>query len=291
MKSVAVICYSRAELADNCIKSVINAEKITEIYKILIFQKGNQDVQEVVNTHRSKFDLVVEVAREGNSTQNINANRYLAYSIAFDNLFSDYLMVFEDDVQISRDAIFFADAIFNEYKRDKKFRAFNFGSGIEFSEGLVHSYSKVRYALQGPASLIPRRTWDHFDKKKLASKSKWEIFDGTFETYIQSGFVVMPNNSRYIDFGYEGTHAKTTDNSNYFTKLEKSWVGAHMIPLIVPSKKNMDLLWRKDCKIYKSRYNFYFAVRNYFVFRRDKFAIGMFLFIFRKIKSKFDQQF
>ena len=285
MKALAIICYERAELANNCIESVMDSAKSDEIYKILLFQKGNLEVEEVVNRHRHKFDLVVEVSRSGNSTQNINANRYLAYSIAFDNLFSKYLMVFEDDVQISKDALFFADEIFNKYKNDKKFRAFNFGSGIEFNENLVHSYSKVRYALQGPASLLPRRTWDHFDKKALEAKSQWEIFDGTFETYIQSGFVIMPNNSRYVDFGVEGTHSKATNYSNYFDKLEKSWVGRQEIPLIEPVNCNMDLKWRKDCKTYKSRDNVYFGIRNYAVFRRENYFLSVILFLFRKTKS------
>jgi hypothetical protein len=285
MKTVAVICFDRPTLTEKCLHSLFAAAEVEEFRKILIFQKGNKEVQRIVDSFRDSFDLVTEVNRSGNSTQNINANRYLAYSIAFDNLHSDYLIVLEDDVQISYDALFFADRVFRDFCKDKMFRAFNFGSGVERNQSLASSYSKVRYALQGPASLLPKKSWEYFDKKLLEKKSKYEIFDGTFETYIQSGFVIMPNNSRYVDNGYSGTHTASYDSTDYFKKLERSWIGLEKTALNKPYKKNINLNWRKDCKTYNGFHNPYFYLRNYVVLNRDRFVFGFGLKIYRLIRK------
>jgi len=285
MNSVAVICFNRPELSQKCIESLLNADEINKFHKILIFQKGNKEVEKVLNTYRNSFETFIEIQRNGTPTQNINANRYLAYSVAFENLHSDYTIVLEDDVQISADALAFADFVYNKYRRDKKFRAFNFGSGIKRSLEVEDSYSKVRYALQGPASLLPSTSWNHFDKRKLMKKSRFEIFDGTFETYIQTGFVIMPNNSRYIDFGYKGTHSNSYAETDYFKKLQDSWVGAEKRYLTLPIRKDMNQNWRKDCQKYRSFYNIYYLIRDYFVFNRENFIIGGSLAIFRKIKK------
>lgn len=285
MKTIAVICFDRPLLTNECLDSLFAAAEIDNFYKILIFQKGNKEVQKIVENHRNSFNFVVEVERAGNATQNINANRYLAYSIAFENLYSDYLIVLEDDVQISFDALFFADRVFDKYCDDRMFRAYNFGSGVKRNPSLYNSYSKVRYGLQGPASLLPRKSWEHFDKKVLEKKSKYEIFDGTFETYIQSGFVIMPNNSRYVDNGYNGTHALSYESTDYFKKLESSWVGLEKIDLNVPFKRNISLNWRIDCIAYKRSHDPYFYVRNFIVFHRERFLIGTLLKVYRTIKK------
>ena len=285
MKTIAVICFDRPALTKKCLESVFAAAHIEDFHKILIFQKGNEEVKHLLESYKDSFNVIVEVERTGNSTQNINSNRYLAYSIAFDNLYSEFLIVVEDDVQISFDSLFFADKVYCQHRNDKKFRAFNFGSGVERSNSLTNSYSKVRYSLQGPASLLTRKSWESFDKKVLEKKSQYEIFDGTFETYIQSGFVIMPNNSRYIDNGYNGTHALSYESTDYFRKLEKSWLGLEEIELIQPVMKNIDLNWRKDCKIYNRFHNPYFFLRNFFVFNREKFPFGFLLTRYRSIKK------
>ena len=290
MKSVAIICFNRPELLKSCIESLLNAEKVNDFHKILIFQKGNKDVAQIVNSYRTSFETVIEIERTGTPTQNINANRYLAYSVAFENLHSDYSIVLEDDVQISPDALSFADFVFNEYRKDKRFRAFNFGSGAERSPDLENSYSKVRYALQGPASLLPRGSWDYFDKKILEKKSQYEIFDGTFESYIQTGFVIMPNNSRYVDNGYNGTHTASYNSTDYFKKLENSWVGIETRLIGLPLRKDINLNWRRDCKIYSSRFNPYYELRNYFVFNRENKVLSTPLNMFRVIKKSLFKQ-
>jgi hypothetical protein len=284
-KVLAIICHSRPELLENCLESLFRAAGIQSYRLILIQQIGNSAVSEVVRRHKSEFDLVIEVKRSGDPIQNISENRYLAYQTGFDHFSAEFMIVLEDDVQISQDSLVFAEAVFDRFKRQSDFRGFNFGSGIPYSQENAETFSKVRYALQGPASLMTKKTWKHYDPDELLKKAEYEIFDGTIETYIQSGFVVMPNASRYCDFGFMGTHATGDPSTGYFTKLSASWVGLHHQNFVFPRENYLDQNWRHDCIEYKRWQNPYFLLRDWAVFHRENTFINCLLQFVRSLKA------
>ena len=280
---LAIICFNRAELLERCILSMLNAAESTSYTRILFQQLGNDDVSKVIERYRSNFDHVIQISQSGNSTQNISKNRYLVYSTIFDHLLLDTATVLEDDVEISYDALAFTRSIYDLYKNDNSFRAINFGSGIPREKGCSAHYSKVRYALQGPASLIPKSTWSHFSLSQLIEKSETEIFDGTLEPYIQSGFVIMPNLSRYRDLGISGTHATPSSPTEYFSKLEASWLGLEKSKLEIPVRFDQDQNWRSDCVTYDPRSNLYYRFRSRIIFNSNLKVLKYLLLVFRKI--------
>jgi hypothetical protein len=284
-KVLAIICHSRPELLENCLGSLFRTTGIQSYELILIQQVGNSAVSDVVRRHKSEFDIVIEVKRSGNPTQNISKNRYLAYQTGFDHFSADFMVVLEDDVQISGDSLLFAESIFEKFKNQSDFRGFNFGSGIPYTPENLETFSKVRYALQGPASLMPKRTWRHYDPTELLKKAEYEIFDGTIETYIQSGFVVMPNTSRYCDFGFTGTHSTGDPTTGYFTKLADSWVGLNSQNTVSPRESYLDQNWRRDCIKYKRWQNIYFRLRDWAVFHRENKFINGLLQLVRRLKA------
>jgi len=281
-KVIAIIGHSRPALLENCIQSLICATNQELFTKILIIQRGHLEVEGIARQYQEVFNLVLTVSRNGSSTENISLNRYLAYTIGFEQYLAEYVTVLEDDVEISSDALVFSDAIFEKYKEKKAFRAVNFGSGIPFDHTNLGTYSRVRYALQGPASLLTKRSWDQFNLRKLIKRAETEIFDGTFETYIQTGFVVMPNCSRYCDFGISGTHSAIGTTSDYFEKIRNSWVGNEVIGSKTFKEKFMDQNWRHDCKKYRMHSNFYYKLRNFIIYNRQNPILNIFLVAFRK---------
>jgi hypothetical protein len=264
---------------------MLDAAESNSYTRILFQQLGDPEVSSVVEKYRENFDHVIQINQSGNATQNISKNRYLVYSIIFDHLLLDTATVLEDDIEISYDALAFSKSIYEKYHKDKSFRAINFGSGIPREKGCSQHYSKVRYALQGPASLMPKLTWNHFSLSKLIMKSESEIFDGTLEPYIQSGFVIMPNSSRYRDLGISGTHADPSLPTEYFAKLEASWLGPKVIKLEIPVRFDQDQNWRSDCVTYDSRLDLYYYFRAWFVFNSNSKGIEYLLLAFRKAKS------
>lgn len=267
--AIVVICYSRPDLLENCLLSLLAAESNEDFTKILVQQVGFASVDRVVEKYSSNFDLIVKVKRSGDPTQNISNNRYLAYTIGFDHFSAEYVIVLEDDVEIAPDALIFADELFKKYKNRKDFRAVNFGSGIEFSEENRFTYSRVRYALHGPASMIPRATWKTISNQGMERLLSKGIFDGVIECLIQRGFVIMPNVSRYKDFGFIGTHSVGTNPTTYFDKLMKSSAPtptANHQPLI---ERYLPQNWRKDCVRFRRRDNFYYQIRSLIIFNND----------------------
>lgn len=281
-KVIAVIGHSRSNLLENCIQSLISATNHEMFTKILIIQRGHSEVEEIARKYQEIFNLVLIVNRNGSPTENISLNRYLAYTIGFEQYLAEYVTVLEDDVEISSDALIFSDVIFEKYKENRDFRAVNFGSGIPFDRANLGTYSRVRYALQGPASLLPKRSWDNFSLRKLIKRAEVEIFDGTFETYIQTGFVVMPNVSRYCDFGIGGTHCAIGTTSDYFIKIRSSWAGRGVFEPETFHEYFRDQNWRHDCKKYMMQSNFYYKLRHYVIYNRQRPILNILLVAFRR---------
>lgn len=288
---IAVIGYSRPNLLENCIVSVINSESHERYFKILICQRGHEEVHSVSEKYRQTFDLIVEVERTSNYISAISKNRYLAYQLAFDHFQADFVVVLEDDVEISTDALVFSENIYSTFKKSRTFRAINLSSGVPFDPKHTRTFSKVRYALNGPASILPRRSWNSLKKRNLMQKSEYEIFDGTFETYIQTGFVVMPNSARYLDHGRNGTHSNEYSDKSYFDKLESSF-NFDLIQQKEPYLENyVNQNWREDCVRYSSSKNGYFLLRDLLVSNRDIKFVKMLLNFLRIMKKRIRFQF
>lgn len=269
MKTIVIICHSRPELLTQCINSIFQAEKHHDYFKILIQQVGCESVSKVVEENSHNFDQIIQVKRDESSTLNISRNRYLAYQTSFDVLHADYAIVLEDDVEIASDALVFTDQMYEKYKYEQSFRAVNLGSGIEFREENRYTYSRVRYALQGPASMIPRKTWRVISKKGIERLLSKGIFDGVIECLIQRGYVIMPNVSRYKDFGFIGTHSDGANLSTYFEKLIKSSAptdSANQEPFI---ERYLPQNWREDCVRFEKRDNVYYLIRSIVIFNND----------------------
>ena len=45
------------------------------------------------------------------------------------------------------------------------------------------------------------------------------------EFYLKSGFMVTPNLSRDLDFGWGGTHAPLDSMHPHYVKMRESWIG------------------------------------------------------------------
>lgn len=290
VKCLAIICFNRPELLKKTIASVLKAHNISEFKLVLVHQVGNSDVAEIVKNHENAFDLTIKILRDKeSSTFNISRNRYLCYEVAFRILQSDYVIVLEDDVEIAPDTLDFANHAFEKYKTRRDFRGVNLGNGIPFSDKTQASYSLLRYSILGPASLMPLSTWNTFKIARLMKKSHNEIFDGTLEPFYQSGFVVTPNNSRYIDHGVIGTHSSGNPDDEYFKRLQRSWVGLDFEKTQEYSRVDMRPMWRADCKIYRRRSNPYYLIRYKMNYNSDKKLVFLTLQLLRRFKNLFPQ--
>ena len=249
---IAIPTFSRSRELELSLKHIIQANKNFELPILVVHQVGDNKVAEVLKNYRSSIDYLIEL--DGTAygpLQNINRNRFLSYEIGFNWLDLDWVLVVEDDVLLAKDSINFIDMVMKKYSRFPGFRGVNLGSRIPKNDSNKLTYSKLRFGINGQASAITQRTWNHYNHKKLMRKSSFYPFDGEFEPFLKSGFMVTPNASRLKDIGWNGTHAPKDPNDKYYKESEASWVGAEDLGLFGYSLKNSRHDWRDDIRRYR----------------------------------------
>ena len=261
-QTVLIIGFNRPSLLRNCLRSVVSSFESSNFRKVIVLQKGDVESESVVDDFRSQSDLTVYIDGSGLSTvENISRNRYLGYSLCFDLLRSDLVVALEEDVEISADALFFAQEMHKTYEKNRSYKGINLGSAIPRNEAEPDTYSLIRYGVMGPASAITSRSWKNFDFKKLM-ENKYSDWDGTMEDYFKTGFMVTPNLSRYVDLGVNGAHANPHINGTYFSQLNESFVGSFQNDKKTYTLKSMPHRWRKDAIPWKLSQNFIYIVRK-----------------------------
>ena len=287
MKTILIIGFSRPNLLENCIKSVLNCNLHESFKKVIITQRGMIETKEVVDKYQKAFNVVLEIDGSDLETrENITRNRILGYSICFNNLKSDLCIALEEDVEISQDTLQFTNHIFNLYNEDSQFRGINFGSLIPYSDEAAHTYSKQRFGMNGPASAIPLKTWSQLVERNLITYRKEDLFDGMFEFYLKTGYMVTPNNSRYIDNGFVGSHTNSDPNSEFFLKIRGSYMKKNLPMNSIYNEMPMEQGWRKDQIIYRKMDTFYYFISYVLHKNRKKIWSRAVLFMGRKLKNK-----
>jgi hypothetical protein len=275
---VLIITYMRPNLLLNLIESLEAAGELNMLDIVVIQQIGNEEVKKIVLNFKNKYKNVVVKSIDGsgkNSTENISFNRIEGLRICFEELRADYVIALEDDVQVASDIFEFTKFVMKAHWNKTGFRGVNYGSHELYSDNSSRNYSRVRYGIHGPASAITAKTWTEIYTAKNIKRSKYIIFDGLFEYYLKTGFMVTPENSRYIDLGYGGTHTSATADNPYFSKLKSSFVGNSIPKNPSYSFNEIEHSWRSDALIYKKWENFKYELLYFFNYRNDNFLFHM----------------
>lgn len=245
--AILLATYSRPQELRNCLNSAIEQVGIARPQIIVVHQRGNKEVAQVISDFRPRIDYLIEVDTLGRSPlENINYNRILGYEICFDYLNFDWVLAIEEDIVISNDSFDFCNQTVEKYWRNPLFRGVNLGSYEIVSEKDKHTYSLLSYGLHGQAGAITKKTWRKLNKRSLFENSNRDGFDGQIEKFLKLGFFVTSNASRYLDFGWNGTHAASNEHDHYYSQLRQSWIGNLVSPYEEFKRKQIKHRWRKD---------------------------------------------
>ena len=277
-----IFANSRAKLLVGSIESVCGAFGSADWKKVLVLQVGYQEVEEVVKKYESRFDLIIRIKKQHETTLgNINQNRIIGTSVCFDLLNSDVVLGIEEDTSIGYDSLYFINQMCELYSSNKSFRGVNLGSFETNSDENRYTYSLLRYGLQGQAGALTKRTWAKFALGELLKDINNIGWDSRIESYLKTGFMATPNSSRLLDQGWGGTHQPTDPNAPYFANQLGSWVGTKPLPIQKFARKNLVHSWRKDARNYRKYESFiYFSKNNKYFYNCIKFIRAS----FRKIK-------
>ena len=262
--SIAIVVFDRASLLEKLLKSLRNCIGIEKYSVIVVQQLKSALVEQVILANSDLVDLHVRVDGSARTTtENIAFNRHLATEIGFNSYQSNFVIGLEDDVEISRDSLEFAEKMFLKYRSHKNFRGVNFGSQLPFSATLDETYTKLRYGVHGQAHLLPRSTWENGNYSDVLKKGAGH-YDGVVEHYLKTGFMVTPNNSRYKDNGEFGSHMGGKDDSQYFQNLIASYVETNPRTYYEYSESEIIHNWRADCIPFRLKNQLKFKVK-YFI--------------------------
>ena len=261
-KAIVVFAFARAQLLRDCIQSILSADGSQNWLKVLVLQVGHADIEEVVREFEANFDLVLRLkAQHQTALGNINQNRIIGTSICFDLLGSEIVLGIEEDTMIGYDALCFIDQMVERYHSKKAFRGINLGSLEPKTEENLHTYSLLRFGLQGQAGVLTRKSWLKFSTQKLLNDISLEGWDSRIEYQLKNGFMVTPNASRFLDRGWDGTHAPSDPLHSYFEKQRSSWVGTDPITSYEFLRVDVRHSWRDDAINFKLRDSLFFILR------------------------------
>jgi hypothetical protein len=283
--SVVLVTYSRPDLLRECLNSLVSNSRLEGKKVIVIWQKGHPEIGLVLSDFEKYIDLLIQVDGASRSTvQNISHNRFLGNSIAFDFYQSPWVLGIEEDVQISNDALLFIEEMFWRYRKYAHFRGVNLGSIEHQSNAKPSEYSLLRFGLHGPASMITRKSWQKFDNSKLLSLGEHDLFDGIFEHYLKTGFMVTPNRSKFLDQGWGGSHTPISPTDRYFAEMQKSFI-------LKPNLQKSDFVrldiihfWRYDVTNYRKKSQVLFWIRYWTLNSRSAIFRNLAMSINRKLK-------
>ncbi len=283
LKGAAIILtHSRSTLLEELFISIVNQIDLSDLSLIVVRQHGSEEVDAVLKKWKDKINVLIETDGSGNTVaENISRNRLAGYAVAFESLGVDWALTVEDDVLLGADAFQFSRFIMEKYFFNRKFRGINLGSKLPKTEVGEKTYCKTRFGIYGQASALPVTTWNRMKKLNILKQARSGHWDAAMEFYMKTGFSIAPNNSRYLDRGWGGTHLTSDQSDPYFKYLEKSFVNISSTHTKKYFEKDLGYFWRNDLRQYK-------VLENPMFWIRFKITSPNFLNFYRKIRSIFN---
>lgn len=221
-KAVIVLCHLRTIHLTRVIDSMLAAEGIEEYEVVFVKQDSSEAVNMIIEAANfpKKHTIDVDGANYLSSAQAINGNLSVGMEFAFEDLSVDMLLVLEDDIVISKDALYFFEQVLRANIAHSKFRGvngFSIATGPKLSD---NSIVKLNYGL-GWGWAIPKRTY--ISIRKYWQGDENNHWDFIFEPYIRTGYVVNPYRSRILNIGFDETATHTSSDSQLGMEIERSF--------------------------------------------------------------------
>ena len=268
--AVSIITHRRSHLLDLCLQSLAFAMSKNRYPIYIVIQDADSEDLAVLKKYE---DLITEVIYVENKNKNveelINNNRITAWETPLLKRQHQYVICLEDDVEVSPDIFEFTQEVLAENANSRNFWGINYGSFEKPEE--LGSYSKLHYGIHGPASLVGNASVKKFKLNTLKRFKGAIPWDAWVEPLVKIGYMATSNVSRYRDNGHTGTHASLRNDSEYFEKVNDSFVYGLKEGSRNYFNSDMEHQWRADCRIYNKkgkikRYFRFFAVRLYQIF-------------------------
>jgi len=241
-QAILVICYRRTTHLIKVLEALANSQSIENYKIVFVVQDPVEPVLQIARSFPYDYEiLTTESPSYYSSAQSINMNLFTGLRHCFKVLNSEYVVVLEDDIVLSADALMFFESVMTAQAGHSGFRGVNgFSETIApFSNSV--NYVRVHHGL-GWGWAINQRTYSQLCK--FWSGTEDNHWDFIFESFVRTGYVVNPIQSRVINIGFDETATHTSGDTDLGRSIQASFF-SNQTPLSDGfSEIDIDFFWR-----------------------------------------------
>lgn len=246
---VVLPTYSRPEFLQKCLDSLYSADISETVDKVIVVQLGDKVVEQLADAYADERTVLIKApAFKGSPMEKAMRQFWLGVTVALEDPRTKWVMSLEEETVLAKDALRFLSEMFSRYSAVSAFRGVNLGS-LETSEDLSGTYSLLRYGFHGAGGALSRKSWAVARAIAGTRKRRLDAFDCQVEKYLKTGFMVTPNLSKYMNYGWIGG-SNIPDNEEVrqrFTRLQRSFQESTKRIDHVYRHLNAEHTWRQDC--------------------------------------------
>lgn len=220
---IVVLCYRRTEHLRKVLDGLENALLVESFSIVFVVQDPIESVLGIIHSSKLSNKTILEVdgSKYVSPAQAINGNLAKGLSYSFQILKSQFTIVLEDDIVISKDALCFFLQAYKTNISVRGFRGVNaFSESVDIGPG-QNGVLRLNYGL-GWGWAIPKKTYLGLSRYWTGYEN--DHWDFVFEPYIRTGFVVNPRRSRILNIGFDDSATHTSMNKELNWKIEVSFI-------------------------------------------------------------------
>lgn len=240
-KSILILCHRRTTHLETVLAALESCAGATDFTIVFVIQDPTEPVLQVIR----KFSLAsrlleIDGSIYNSSAQAINGNLFSGLDFCFNQLKTSFVVVLEDDIVLSKDALLYFDAVIGLEGNRPAFRGVNAFSETIPPPFLENSFVRTSYGL-GWGWAINSKLYSKIVKFWLGTEDNhWDFI---LEPYLRTGYVVNPLRSRVLNIGFDESATHTSGNKDLGIRMLNSFSSASGDSSQPISEANFDYYW------------------------------------------------
>ena len=243
-QAILVICYRRTTHLIRVLEALANSQSIENYKTVFVVQDPIEPVLQIARSFPYEYEiLTTESPSYYSAAQSINSNLFTGLRHCFKDLNSEFVSVLEDDIVLSADALMFFESVMAAEAGHSGFRGVN-----GFSEMIAPSSSSVNYVRVnhglGWGWAINQRTFSQLCK--FWSGTEDNHWDFILESFVRTGYVVNPIQSRVMNIGFDETATHTSGDTDLGRSIQASFLSNQTSLPDSFLEIDIDFFWRGE---------------------------------------------
>ena len=271
--TILILCHRRTQHLQKVLDSLLDCANIDDFITVFVVQDPIPPVMKVVDWYpKNKRIVIVDGSGYTSPAQAINGNLFKGLDYVFGEIASEFTIVLEDDIVVSKDALFYYSQVISQFNVVKHFRGVNGFSTMIPSIGLNNAFVRTHFGL-GWGWAIDKRNFKRIMTYWKGNED--DHWDFIFEPYIRTGFVVNPLRSRIHNIGFDETATHTGADTSLGHSIHTSFnLSAPPGPQAIQDV-DVDFLWRGQILNHSklssvNLISFRFLFFSYFIFGNSR---------------------